>query len=105
MLWILTAAFSRPMRRKLDMKSRPGWPNGVYFHGRDLHRVGIVVANELPRDRSTLLVRFMVAGPLLKDAIEDLAKLPADAIERGLVEGDLVDLPGQAHRLPAAAAA
>ena len=34
----------------------------------------------------------MVAGPLLKDAIEDLAKLPADAIERGLVEGDLVDL-------------
>jgi hypothetical protein len=33
-----------------------------------------------------------VAGPLLKDAIEDLAKLPADAIERGLVERDLVDL-------------
>jgi hypothetical protein len=54
--------------------------------------VGIVVANELPRDRSTLLVRFMVAGPLLKDAIEDLAELPANAIERGLVEGDLVDL-------------
>ena len=54
--------------------------------------MGIVVANELPRERSTLLVRFMVAGPLLKDAIEDLAALPADAIERGLVEGDLVDL-------------
>ena len=75
------------MRRKLDLKSRPGWPKGVYFHGCDLHRVGIVVANELPRDRSTLLVRFMAAGPLLKDAIEDLAKLAADAIERGLVEG------------------
>jgi hypothetical protein len=92
MLWILTVAFSKTMLRKLEVKSRPGWPKGVYFHGRDLHRVGIVVANELPRDRSTLLVRFMVAGPLLKGAIEDLAKLPADAIERGLVEGDLVDL-------------
>ena len=92
MLWILAVAFSKSMRRKLEVKSRPGWPKGVYFHGRDLHRVGIVVANELPRDRSTLLVRFMVAGPLLKDAIEDLAELPANAIERGLVEGDLVDL-------------
>jgi hypothetical protein len=92
MLWILAVAFSRSMRRKLAVKTRPGWPKGVYFHGRDLHRVGIVVANELPRDRSTLLVRFMVAGPLLKNAIEDLAKLPADAIERGLLEGDLVDL-------------
>src|SRR5580700_3812848 len=92
MLWILAVAFSKPMRRKLDVKTRPGWPKGVYFHGRDVYRVGIVVANELPRDRSTLLVRFMVAGPLLKDAIEDLAELPADAIERGLVEGDLVDL-------------
>jgi len=92
MLWILAVAFSKPMRRKLDVKTRPGWPKGVYFHGRDVYRVGIVVANELPRDRSTLLVRFMVAGPLLKDAIEDLAELPANAIERGLVEGDLVDL-------------
>src|SRR5580704_8965045 len=92
MLWILAVAFSKPMRRKLDVKTRPGWPKGVYFHGHDVYRVGIVVANELPRDRSTLLVRFMVAGPLLKSAIEDLAELPANAIERGLVEGDLVDL-------------
>src|SRR5580704_12864632 len=92
MLWILAVGFSKTMLRKLEVKTRPGWPKGVYFHGRDLYRVGIVVANELPRDRSTLLVRFMVAGPLLKDAIEDLAKLPADSIERGFVEGDLVDL-------------
>src|SRR5262249_6622994 len=38
------------------------------------------------------LVRIMAAGPLLRDAIADLAALPEDAIERGLVEGDLIDL-------------
>jgi hypothetical protein len=54
--------------------------------------VGIVVASKLPRDRFTLLVRIMAAGPLLPDAIADLEALSRDAIERGLVEGDLVDL-------------
>jgi hypothetical protein len=92
MLWILAAAFSEPMLRKLKVRTRASFPPGVYFHGDDLHRVGIVVASKLPRDRSTLLVRIMVAGPLLPDAIADLAALPADAPERGLVEGDLVDL-------------
>src|SRR5262249_17478420 len=59
MLWILAVAFSEPMLRKLKVRSRASFPKGVYFHGNDLHRVGIVVASELPRDRSTLLVRFM----------------------------------------------
>ena len=34
----------------------------------------------------------MAAGPLLPEAIAELAALPGDAIERGLVEGELVDL-------------
>ena len=34
----------------------------------------------------------MAAGPLLPEAIAGLAALPEDAIERGLVEGGLVDL-------------
>jgi hypothetical protein len=92
MLWIVAAAFSEPMLRKLKVRIRVGWPKGVYFHGDDLYRVGVVVASELPRDRSTLLVRIMAAGPLLPDAIADLAALPEDAIERGLVEGAVVDL-------------
>jgi hypothetical protein len=92
MLWILAVAVSEPMLRKLKVKTRAGWPPGVYFHGDDLYRVGIVVASKLLRDRSTLLVRFMAAGLLLPNAIADLAALPEDAIERGLVEGELVDL-------------
>ena len=92
MLWIVAVAFSEPMLRKLKVRTRASFPPGVYFHGDDLHRVGIVVASELPRDRSTLLVRIMAAGPLLPGAVADLAELPEDAIERGLVEGNLVDL-------------
>ena len=92
MLWIIAAVFSAPMLRKLKVKTRAGFPKGVYFHGEDLYRVGIVVASELPRDRATLLVRIMAGGPLLPDAIAELARLPEDAIERGLVEGAVVDL-------------
>jgi hypothetical protein len=53
---------------------------------------GTVVASELPRGRATLLVRVMMAGPLLPDAIAELAALPEDALERGLVEGELADV-------------
>jgi hypothetical protein len=51
-----------------------------------------VVASELPRERSTLLVRLMAAGPLLAQAIEDLAALPADAHERTVAEQILLQL-------------
>jgi hypothetical protein len=76
------------MLRKLKVDPASGWPNGVYFFGDDLLRVGIIVADELPRDRSTLLVRIMAAGPM----IADLAALPAGAHERTVAEDVLVHL-------------
>lgn len=91
-LWIITATLSAPMFRKLKADPATGWPAGVYSHGDDLYRAGIVVADELPRDRSTLLVRIMAAGPGLSDAIADLAALPADAYERTVAEQILVHL-------------
>jgi hypothetical protein len=96
LLWIIAAAASAPMLRKLKVESAPSFPPGVYLFGDDVLRVGIVVANELPRDRSTLLVRIMAAGPVLRDAIADLAALPADAHERTVAEDILVHLQ---HRL------
>jgi hypothetical protein len=48
--------------------------------------VGLVAANQLPRDRSTLLVRLMAAGPLLPHAIAELRALPPDAHERAVAE-------------------
>ena len=63
MLWIVAVAFSEPMLQKLKVRTRASFPPGVFFHGDDLHRVGIVVASKLPRDRSTLLVRIMAPRP------------------------------------------
>ncbi|MFS8070875.1 MAG: hypothetical protein ACMG6S_31290 [Byssovorax sp.] len=92
LLWLIAAVVSASMVRKLKLQPAPGWPPGVYFFGDDLFRMGIVVASELPRDRSTLLVRIMAAGPGLPQAIADLAALPADAHERTVAGQILVHL-------------
>ena len=80
------------MLLKLKAEAASGWPVGVYFHGDDLYRVGLVIADELPRDRSTLLVRIMAAGPVLADALAELAALPEDAHERAVAEQIVVHL-------------
>ena len=102
-LWLIAAAVSARMMRKLEVKPAPGWPPGVHFFGDDLFRVGIVVASELPRDRSTLLVRIMAAGPALPEAIADLAALPVDAHERAVAEGILVHLQRALGKKPSRA--
>jgi hypothetical protein len=91
-LWIIAATASTPTLRKLKAEAAPGWPAGVYFHGDDLYRVSLVVVDELPRERSTLLVRLMAAGPVLPGALADLAALPEDAHERAVAEQILVHL-------------
>ncbi len=85
-LWVLAASFSAPILRELRVKRATGWPRGVYFLGGTVCNVGIIVASELPCQRSTLLVRIMAAGPGLADALDDLAALPADAHERSVAE-------------------
>jgi hypothetical protein len=59
---------------------------GVYLFGGDVLRVGLIVASELPRDATTLLVRLMAAGPLLAQAIKEVAALPVHAYERAVAE-------------------
>ena len=68
-LWLIAAVASASMMRKLEVKTVAGWPSGVYFLGGDVLRVGIIVASELPRDRTTRLVRTMAAGPGLPEPI------------------------------------
>jgi hypothetical protein len=99
-LWILGATVSAPMARKLGAQAVPGWPAGVYSFGGDVFRARIVVASELPRDRSTLLVRIMAAGPLLAGAIAELAELPSDAHERAVAEQILLHLQRALARKP-----
>jgi hypothetical protein len=92
LLWIIAAEVSAPILRKLKVTAARGWPRGVYFFGDDLFRAGIIVADRLPRTRSTLLVRIMAAGRGLPKAIAELGALPADAHERTVAEDVLVRL-------------
>jgi hypothetical protein len=97
-VWVITARRPTGVLEALDPVRPRGWPRGVYFSrgvlrgvgrvrltGLDgaggLLRVGIVVASELPRRRSTILVRLMAGGPLLPGALADLGALPNDALE------------------------
>lgn len=75
----------------------------MYFFGDDILRVGLVVANELPRNRSTLLIRLMAAGALLGPAIKDLTALPPDAHERVVAERILLRLEQALRRQPSPA--
>ena len=100
LLWIIAAAASAPMLHKIGATAAEGWPPGVYFVGSDVFGVGIVIADELPRERATLLVRIMAAGPVLADAVAELAALPADAHERTVAENILVHLQQRLGKKP-----
>jgi hypothetical protein len=90
-LWILATSCSATVLTGLGFVRSPDWPAGVYL-GPGLLRIGILVASELPRERETLLVRLMTAGPLLPQAIRDLVALPANAHERVVAEPILLGL-------------
>jgi post-segregation antitoxin (ccd killing protein) len=91
-LWILSPDIRRTLASKLKLEPAPGWPEGVYFFGADVLRVGLVAASELPRDRSTLLVRLMTAGPQLARTVAELYALPKDVPERMVAEPPLLQL-------------
>jgi hypothetical protein len=106
-VWIVTAGRPARVLATLPAVAARGWPSGVYFSGgvpRDDHgvqgldevgglfRVGIVVASELPRDRSTILVRLMAGGSALAGALADLSALPEDAHEQVVASQILLDL-------------
>jgi hypothetical protein len=96
--WIIAARRPAAAITMFGATAEPSWPRGIYFGTGALFgaegvlHIGIVDASELPRERSTLLVRFLAAGPLLAGAIADLALLEEDAPERAVAENVLVDL-------------
>lgn len=85
-LWIIAAGAPTSLLTEIEIEPAPGWPVGVYLFGANVLRVGIVVASQLPRDSSTLLVRIMAAGSLLVPAVEEVAALPPDSYVRAVAE-------------------
>jgi hypothetical protein len=99
-LWIISAGVPKTLLTDLKLEAAAGWPAGVYFFGADTLRVGIVVASKLPRERSTLLIRLMAAGPRLPHAIKELIALPPDAHERVVAEPILLSLESSLRKKP-----
>ena len=66
-----------------ELRPLEGWPAGVYRTARLLF-TGIVITSELPRERDTLLLRLMGAGPCLLEAPVELAALPEEAREHAI---------------------
>jgi hypothetical protein len=105
-LWIISAGRPSSVLSLLGAVRAKGWPQSVYLSpGKPLDagatgppelggmlRVGIVVASELPRERSTILVRIMAGGTALPAALADLAALPPGAYEREVASTDVVEL-------------
>jgi hypothetical protein len=77
--------------RGLGFRPMAGWPPGIY-ESPPLQWTRLVVVNELPVARDTLLVRLLGAGSVLQRAIAELQALPAEAPERTLALPVLVRL-------------
>jgi hypothetical protein len=90
-LWILSSGRPDAVLEGLGCVPAQGWPAGVYL-GPPLLSLGIVVAPELPRERSTLLVRLMAGGSLLPQTVEELSTLPGHAYERAVAGPILLNL-------------
>lgn len=99
-LWIIAAGTPTTLLQNLRPERGTEWPPGTYFFGANVLRVGLIVASELPKERSTLLVRLMAAGALLPSATEELANLPPDAAERSMVEEILLRLAANLEKQP-----
>jgi hypothetical protein len=89
--WIISAGRPHGGIEGLAFRPMAGWPSGVY-EGPPLLWTRLVVVNELPIARSTLMLRLLGAGAVLRRAIAELEALPADAAERMLALPILVRL-------------
>jgi hypothetical protein len=81
--WLIVISPGRPETVLEAYGCRPIRP-GVYEAVAGLH-MRVVVLAELPRTRETLLLRLLGAGHRFNDALVDLAALPPDAWELGVV--------------------
>ena len=88
--WSLSAGVPNQLLSELAFERAVDDPPGIYRLAGEFRRlgvsIGVVVATQLPVDRSTLLVRMMAGGALLAPAVRELAALPEDAFERVMAE-------------------
>jgi hypothetical protein len=89
--WVISSGRPDSGIKGLWLRPMTGWPAGFY-EGPPLLWTRLVVVNELPVMRDTLLLRLLGAGSVLKQAIAELQALPAETPERMLALPVLVRL-------------
>jgi hypothetical protein len=89
--WVISSGRPRSGIEGLRMWAMKDWGPGIY-EGPPLLWTRLVVVSELRVERSTLLLRLLGAGQVLKDAITELKMLEAEAPERLLALPILVRL-------------
>ena len=80
-LWLISAGRPRGVLQAYGFTPMRGWPEG-FWQLRKPNALGLVVVRDLPRTRDTLMLRLMGAGPVLREAIAELQRLPDEAWER-----------------------
>jgi hypothetical protein len=81
--WVISSGRPDAGIDGLGFRPMTGAPSGIY-ESPPLQWTRLVVVNELPATRDTLLVRLLGAGSVLKQAIAELQALPVEAPERRL---------------------
>jgi hypothetical protein len=81
--WVISSGRPAGGIEGLWLRPLGSWPFGIY-EGPPLLWTRLVVVNELPVSRDTLLLRLLGAGSVLKQAILELQALQAEAPERAL---------------------
>lgn len=81
--WVISSGRPEAGIQGLGFRPMTGWPRGVY-EAPPLLWTRLVVVNELPVARDTLMLRLLGAGSVLKLAIAEIDALPRDAAERAL---------------------
>ena len=97
-LWILSAGRPTLALRALGFVRDRRWSRGVYRLEREFH-VHLMVVNELPRTRATLLLRLLGAGTTLRSAFADFFALPDQSPERGALQPAVVQLVSELNEI------
>jgi hypothetical protein len=82
-LWVVSAGRPDSGIDGLRFEALSGWPSGFY-EGPSLLWTRLVVVNELPEHRDTLLLRLLGSDRAMTRAITELQSLPEESPERSI---------------------
>jgi hypothetical protein len=84
MLWVMSTDLPADLDT-LGFAPAKDWPPGIYLNQLPGLPIGVAVLSEVPREPSTLVLRFQGRGPGFFEAVEEVLALPVETRFRGIV--------------------